>query len=79
MTKTPIPLTTLPENKTARIVDFQGGTSLHKKLNIMGIRKGQTIQIISKQPFRGPITVAVKGCQMTLGRGITTKIFVEVL
>lgn len=44
----------------------------------MGIRNGKEIKVVSKQPFRGPLTVEVCGCQMTLGRGMARKIMVDV-
>jgi ferrous iron transport protein A len=45
----------------------------------MGIREGQTITIVSKQPFRGPVTISVGSCQMTMGRGMAQKIIVDVV
>ena len=77
MSKQTISLSQLPTNKRAKIINIEGGHGLIRKLWIMGIRKNQTIRIISKQPFRGPITIEVCGCQMTLGQGMTQKIMVE--
>ena len=67
----------LPENKRAKIVSLDGGRGFQRRLRVMGIREGQTIKIVSRQPFRGPFTVAVGGCQMALGRGMVQKIIVE--
>ena len=72
-------LSSVPNNKRARIVNIQGGAGLVRKLQVMGIRKGQEIKIVSKQPFRGPLTIEVCGSQMTLGRGMARKILVEVI
>ena len=77
MEKKPIPLINLHKHQTARIIDLQGGHQFQRRLHVMGIRKGQTIRVVSKQPFNGPLTVAVCGCQMTLGRGMAQKILVE--
>lgn len=74
-----MPLTNLPMHRKARIIDLEGGHGLQRKLRVMGVREGQTIQIVSKQPFRGPLTIAVNGCQMTLGRGMAQKIIIEEL
>ena len=79
MHKNTISLTNLPLNKTAKIIDLEGGQEFQRKLRVMGIREGQTIKTISKQPFKGPLTVTVNGCQMTLGRGMANKIIVEEL
>jgi ferrous iron transport protein A len=77
MDKKIIPLSSLPPQTKASIVDLQGGHHFQRKLHTMGIRKGQSITIVSKQPFHGPLTVKVCGCQMTLGRGMAHKILVE--
>jgi ferrous iron transport protein A len=77
MSKQIISLSQLPTNRRAKIINIEGGHGLIRKLWIMGIRKNQTIRIISKQPFRGPITIEVCRCQMTLGQGMAQKIMVE--
>jgi len=74
-----ISLTQLPTNKRGRIVGLNGGHGFQRRLRVMGIREGQLITIVSKQPFRGPLTIAVLGYQMTLGRGMADKITVEVV
>lgn len=72
-------LTNLPPERKARIIGLEGGHEFQRKLRVMGIREGQIIMIVSRQPFRGPLTVAIGGCQMTLGRGMAQKIIVEEL
>ena len=58
---------------------IHGGHGLQNRLNSLGIRNGKEIKVVSKQPFRGPLTVEIGGCQMTLGRGMARKITVETL
>jgi ferrous iron transport protein A len=79
MNKKIVNLSYLPKNTCAKVVEIQGGQVLRRKLNVLGIREGQTIEIISRQPLMGPITLSVGKCQMTLGRGMAHKIFVEEL
>jgi len=79
MNKEILDLTNLIPNKNAKIISITGGHGFQRKLRVMGIREGQIIKIVSKQPFRGPITVIVNGCQLTLGRGMANKITVEVI
>jgi len=74
-----IPLSDLPNRTKARIHEIHGGHQLQQRLTVMGIRKGQIITLISKQPFRGPITIQLYGSQMTLGRGMARHIIVEVM
>jgi Fe2+ transport system protein FeoA len=73
------PLTQLTINEIGKIYDINGGYGVQRKLNTMGIIKDQGIKIISKQPFRGPITIKVCGCMMTIGQGLAKKIIVEVI
>jgi ferrous iron transport protein A len=74
-----LPLSEIPKQSKARIIEIQGGHHFQHRLTIMGIRKGQTITLVSKQPFRGPLTIKLYGSQMTLGRGMARKILVEVI
>ena len=79
MKQKPLTLTQLPVNKKGKIVALDGGKGFQRRLRVMGIREGQIIKIVSKLPFRGPLTIAVYSCQMTLGRGMADKITVEVI
>jgi ferrous iron transport protein A len=74
-----LPLSELPNRTKARILEIQGGYRFQQRLTVMGIRKGQIVTLISKQPFRGPITIQLYGSQMTLGRGMARRIMVEVM
>jgi len=51
----------------------------HRRLNALGIREGQIVKVVSKQPLMGPLTVSIGNCQMTIGRGMAHKILVEEL
>ncbi|KYK21460.1 hypothetical protein AYK21_04770 [Thermoplasmatales archaeon SG8-52-2] len=79
MDENKIPLTQLPLNKKGKIIGIEGGQGFQRRLRVMGIKEGQIIKIVTKQPFRGPITITVFSCQMTLGRGMANKITVEVV
>ena len=74
-----VSLTNLPYNKEARIIRFEGGYGLNKRLRVIGIKEGGVIKIISRQLLRGPLTIEVNSCQITLGRGMAQKIIVEVI
>jgi ferrous iron transport protein A len=73
------PLAHLTRNQTAKITDITGGYGFRKRLQVLGIREGQNVKVLSKQPLRGPLTICVGNCQMTLGRGMAHKIMVEEL
>jgi len=79
MTTHLISLDRIPLKTTVSIQQINGGYGLIQKLQVMGIRKGQQVKMVSKQPFRGPITIKVQGREITLGRGMAKKILVEVI
>ena len=73
------PLAHLPMKKKAKIISIHGGHHFNRRLCVMNLRIGQIVEVISKQPFRGPLTIAIGNCKMTIGRGMAHKIFVEEL
>ena len=79
MIKKTVPLSYLTRNHTAKITSIHGGHGFRRRLQVLGIREGQNVKVLSKQPLRGPITISVGNCQMTLGRGMAHKIMVEEL
>ena len=79
MTKKIIPLIYLKKSSSGKIIEIQGGHGFHRRLKVLGIREGQIVKILSKQPLKGPLTIAMGSTQMTMGRGMASKIFVEEL
>jgi len=67
----------LPVKKKAKIVEINGGRHFNQKMCVMNLRVGQTVEVVSKQPFRGPLTISVGNCKMTMGRGMAHHIHVE--
>ena len=79
MNRKQITLAQLSRNQKARIIRLDGGRGFQRKLRLMGIREGQIAYIVSRQPLRGPLTIAVGKNEMTLGRGMANKITVEAI
>lgn len=79
MNNTFFQLDKIPAKTHVTIQEVKGGKGLIQKLQVMGIRKGQKIELSSKQWFHGPITIKVNGREITLGRGMARKILVEVI
>jgi len=67
----------LPPKRKAKIVEIHGGFHLQRKLCSMGLRRGQIVEVISRQPMFGPLTIKSGNCSMTIGRGMAQKITVE--
>ncbi|MDM7911709.1 MAG: FeoA family protein [Methanotrichaceae archaeon] len=74
-----IALTKAPFNQPLEIKSVSGGFSWEKKFESLGIRKGRRMRKIACQPFGGPVVVEVDGSKISLGRGIASKIEVEVV
>jgi ferrous iron transport protein A len=67
----------LKEGEDGTIVDLVGGSAFQRKLRTMGIREGQTIKLVSRQPFGGPLVVEVERQQTTIGRKMAQRIIVR--
>jgi len=74
-----IPLSLLKKKTTGKISSIDGGHQIKKRLHAMGIYDGTYVSVKTKQPFHGPLTIEVRGTQMTIGRGMANKIQVEVI
>jgi len=77
MTHRPTLLAHLRTGKKAKIVSINGGGNFLRKMCVMGLREGQTIEVVSRQPFMGPMTISFGNCKITIGRGMAHKIIVE--
>ncbi len=74
-----IELTKAPFNQPLEIKSVSGGFGWEKRFESVGIRKGRRLRKIVCQPFGGPVVVEVDGSKISLGRGIASRIGVEVL
>lgn len=54
-----------------------GGLGLEKRLRSLGIREGREICLDAKHHFSGPLVVDISGRQVTIGRGMASKIIVR--
>ncbi len=67
----------LGKNEKAEVVELEGGHSMSRRLESMGIRPGKIISRISSQLMGGPIIVMVDGRQTAMGRGMAAKVRVQ--
>ncbi len=70
-------LSELQPNTKVRIINLEGGAGFQRRLRVLGIKEGQIIKIISRQPLRGPITISTGNTHVSIGRGMSNKIIVE--
>ena len=52
-----ISLIDAPQNKQLKIVDYEGGQSVHRRLIALGFHKNDTIELDSKSIFGGPLLI----------------------
>lgn len=71
-------LTELEDGQIAVIVSVLGGKMLTKRLADLGITSGTEVKIIRRTLFSGPVQVEVAGSRLVLGRGLASKIMVEI-
>ncbi len=71
-------LSELNSNQTGIIKQIDGGDDLKEKLNALGIRENIKITKISESFMQGPIVVRINKMEAALGRGMASKVIVEV-
>jgi len=69
-------LNELSQGEMGKIVYLNGGLGFQSQLKTRGIRPGKNVRIVSKH-FRGPIVIRIEGRQISIGRGMASKIVVE--
>ncbi|KUK50225.1 MAG: hypothetical protein XD76_1572 [candidate division TA06 bacterium 32_111] len=73
-----VSLTDVKSGSKVRVARIKGGLGIRQRLNCLGIHSGD-VMLLQKSGFmRGPVLVNIHGNQVALGRGIATKILVEV-
>jgi Fe2+ transport system protein FeoA len=67
-----------PIGKNVKIVDLKGGKGVSSKLRQLGIEPGRIVKILRYAPIGGPVMIDCEGRGIALGRGIASRIQVEV-
>jgi ferrous iron transport protein A len=70
-----IPLSSIEQGQTVRIVKVEAGRGIQTRIRNLGILEGDTVQVILNA--RGPLIIAKQNLRLALGRGMSSKIFVE--
>jgi len=62
-----------------KIIDVAGGRGVRSRLLQMGLHSGDTVKVLSRGPFGGPVFIEnlSTGAKLAVGRGIAFKIIVE--
>jgi Fe2+ transport system protein FeoA len=70
-------LTELEDGQSGFIISVHGGKMLIKRLADLGLTSGTWIKVIRRTLFSGPVQVEVCGSRLVLGKGLASKIMVE--
>jgi len=68
-----------PKNKKIRIVNYRGGRGVGYKLRQLGLYPGREVKILRYAPLGGPVMIDVEGRSIAIGRGIASRVEVEVV
>jgi ferrous iron transport protein A len=71
-------LDTVGVRRKARVIMIDGGHRVRAHLNTLGIHIGDWLTVVERAPFRGPVLVEVNGTRLALGRGVASKIRVDI-
>ena len=71
-------LDTVEVRKQVRVMTIDGGHRVRAHLNTLGIHVGDWLTVVERAPFRGPVLVEINGTRLALGRGVASKVQVEI-
>lgn len=72
------PLSQLGPGKEGVVKYLVGGFEFQRKIFSLGIRTGKKIKVVSSQPFRGPVVIRIGNMKVAIGRGMASKIIIDV-
>jgi len=72
-------LAQLSPGQSAKVISIEGGRGLRQKLQNLGIREGSVVKKERGAFAFGPIIVKAGSTQIALGRGMASKVIVEIL
>ena len=70
-------LYSMKPGETGMISKMDGGMEFNRKLRNIGIREGKQVRVVARQYLGGPLVIEIGGRQITIGRGMAGRIFVD--
>lgn len=74
-----VTLSQLAPGQAGRVQRVFGGMGMTRRLESLGVRPGKIVRKVSSQLMGGPVTVIVDGRQVAMGRGIASRVQVEIV
>jgi len=62
-----------------KVLSISGGWGVRRNLNEVGLHLGDTIRILRRAPFGGPLMIVSHGTEVAIGRQMAEKVKVEVI
>ena len=72
-------LVELDSGRRAKVMTFNGGPNMIKRLENLGLLRGKTIEKVSNNPFKGPVVVKIDQVELAIGYRMADRIMVEPL
>jgi DtxR family Mn-dependent transcriptional regulator len=72
-----VSISSLKKGQWGKISFIRGGHNMFQRLLNMGLTPGTKICAVGVAPLGGPVELAVRGSKLSLGKGVASKIFVE--
>ncbi len=60
-----------------KVVEIDGGQRVRSHLNTLGLHVGDEVVVVDRAPFRGPVLIEIHGTRLALGRGVASRVRVE--
>ncbi len=73
-----VSITNLKEGQRGKISFIRGGHNVLKRLLDMGLTPGTEVHIVRVAPLGGPVELSVRNSKLALGKGVASKIFIDV-
>jgi DtxR family Mn-dependent transcriptional regulator len=72
-----VSIANLKQGQCGKISFIRGGYNVLQRLSDMGLTYGTEICVVRVGPLGGPVELSVRSSKVTLGKGVASKIFVE--
>jgi DtxR family Mn-dependent transcriptional regulator len=73
------PLVELKEGERGRIEYIEGGTGVCRRVMELGLTRGTVVKVLRSSKYGCPVGLEVRGAEVAIGKGIASKIYVEVM
>jgi ferrous iron transport protein A len=75
----PLTLYQAQANSTLKVLAITGGWGARRNLNEVGVHVGDTVRIVRRAPFGGPLIIQSHGAEVAIGRQLAEKVKVELI